>query len=160
VRTTSVLLLALLVTACGGSKSTSASSTQTASVSIPPNVTTTPTTGTETTVTLTKTSATAPNTTTGGTTGAVNARVPARFTIQPGGSVTPPTITVPAHFAVELTVSSSGPAHRITLRTTALSVPAHGQATTRINGLRAGSYALKVDGAPKALLVIGGSPGP
>jgi hypothetical protein len=85
--------------------------------------------------------------------------VPARFTIAADGSVTPATITIPAHLPVELIVVSDGQPHRITLRTT-FSVGAHGQAEKLIDGLKAGSYPLKVDGAAKAVLTIGGSPGP
>ncbi len=152
--------MALLAAGCGGSKSTSTRSTPTAPAA-QSTVTTTPS-RTTTTVTTKPTTTTAKTTTTA-TTGAVNARVPARFTISPSGTVSPPTITVPAHFAVELIVVSDGGAHRITLRTphpATLSVRAHGQASTLIRSLRTGSYPLQVDGVPKGALVIGGSPGP
>jgi hypothetical protein len=86
--------------------------------------------------------------------------VPARFTILASGSVTPPTITIPAHLPVELIVISNGQAHRIGLRSTKLSVQPHAQAEALIDGLKAGSYPLKVDGAPRAVLTIGGEPGP
>jgi hypothetical protein len=89
--------------------------------------------------------------------------VPARFTILSSGSVSPPTVTIPAHLPVELIVISNGGAHRITLRTphpTTLTVQAHGQAEKLIDGLPAGSYPLHVDGAAKAVLTIGGAPGP
>lgn len=140
---------------CGGSKSTSTASTSTASVTIPPITTPAPKTATQTTVTLTKT---APAKTT--TTGSINVRVPARFTILASGSVSPPTVTIPAHLPVELIVVSNGEAHRITLRTTTITVQAHAQAERLIDGLKAGRYPLKVDGAPKATLTIGGEPGP
>jgi hypothetical protein len=39
-------------------------------------------------------------------------------------------------------------------------VPAHGRAALLIGGLRAGTYAVEVDGHPKASLIIGGEPGP
>jgi hypothetical protein len=78
--------------------------------------------------------------------------------------VTPPTISVPAHFAVELTVvSRDGRAHQTVLRTIKpypLSVPAHGRASVRIPAPRLGQYALDVDGARRATLVIGAQPGP
>jgi hypothetical protein len=145
---------ALLAAGCSGSKSTSTTSTQTTPLPIPSISTTIPTTQTETTVTLTQT---ASSTT---TTGAINVRVPARFTIQPGGSVTPSTITIPAHLPVELIVVSNARAHRITLRSTSLTVAPHAQAEALIDGLRAGSYPLHIDGAARALLTIGGAPGP
>jgi hypothetical protein len=74
--------------------------------------------------------------------------------------VTPPTITIPAHLPVELIVVSNGAAHRIKLGTTTFTVNPHEQAEKLIDGLKAGSYPLQVDGAPKAVLTIGGEPGP
>jgi hypothetical protein len=153
---------ALALAGCGGSKSTSAASTSTASVTVPPITTTAPKTRTATTVTLTKTAPT-PKTTTKSktaTTGSINVRVPARFTILPTGSVTPPTVTIPADLPVELIVVSNGQPHHITLRATTLAVKGHAQAEALIDGLKPGSYPLKIDGVPKATLTIGGSPGP
>jgi len=40
------------------------------------------------------------------------------------------------------------------------SAAAHGHASLLIPGLRAGTYAIDVDGKPKAALIIGGEPGP
>ena len=150
---------------CGASKSTSASSTPTTRGTTPPLTTTGQTTGTQTTGTLIKTTPTPapPKTTATTTTGAINVRVPARFTVTAGGSVSPPVITIPAHLPVELVVVSTGGAHRITLeapRPATLAVRAHGQAEALIDGLRVGRYPLKVDGAAKATLTIGGAPGP
>jgi hypothetical protein len=39
-------------------------------------------------------------------------------------------------------------------------VPARGHASLLISGLRAGAYAIDIDGAPKGSLIIGGEPGP
>lgn len=158
-RTLAFLSGVLLLAGCGGAKSASTSSTPTTSLTIPPITTTRQTTGTKTTVTLTQTT-TATKTTATKTT-AVNARVPATFTVKPGGSVSPPTITVPAQFTVQLTViSGDGRPHRAVLHGRSLAVPAHGHASTLIRGLPAGSYPLQVDGARKGALTIGGSPGP
>jgi hypothetical protein len=154
VRGLAILLGALILAGCGGSTSASTSSSSTASPTTPPLSTTAPTTGPETTVTLTKT---APTPT---TTGAINVRVPARFTILASGSVSPPTIAIPAHLPVELIVVGDAHAHRIALRTTTFTIGAHEQAEKLIDGLRTGSYPLKVDGAPKAVLTIGANPGP
>ena len=153
-RRLAILLGAALVAGCGGSKSTSTSSTPTAPLSSPPLTTPTQTSATETSVTLTQT---APEKT---PTGAINVRVPARFTIAADGSVTPPTITIPAHLPVELIVVSKLQAHRVRLRTTTLTVPANRQAEALIDHLPVGSYPLFVDREPRALLVIGGAPGP
>ncbi|MBV9604060.1 MAG: hypothetical protein JO027_03070 [Solirubrobacterales bacterium] len=157
-RRLAILLGVALVAGCGGSKSTSASSTPTAPLSTPlsspPLTTPTQTSATETSVTLTQT---APEKT---PTGAINVRVPARFTIAADGSVTPPTITIPAHLPVELIVVSKLQAHRVRLRTTTLTVPANRQAEALIDHLPVGSYPLFVDREPRALLVIGGAPGP
>jgi hypothetical protein len=149
---------ALALAGCGGSKSTSTASTSTASVTVPPITTPAPTTAAQTTVTLTKTApATATKTT---ATGSINVRVPARFTILPNGSVTPPTVTIPAGLPVELIVVGDAHAHQITLRTTTFNVAPHQQAEKLVDGLKPGSYPLKVDGARKAMLTIGGNPGP
>jgi hypothetical protein len=96
--------------------------------------------------------------------GGPNERIVAQFTIRAGGSVTPRTITVPAHIPVILTlVSHDRRAHRVLLRAPGakpLAVPAHGQIDRRFNRLAAGTYALDVDGARRATLDIGGAPGP
>jgi hypothetical protein len=145
---------ALILASCGGSKTSSTASTPTASLTAPPITTTAQTTVTRTTATLTKTARTPAST------GAINVRVPARFTILASGSVTPPTVAIPAHLPVELIVVSNGQPHRITLRTTTLTVRPHARAEALIDGLRIGTYPLKVDGAPKAVLTIGANPGP
>ena len=41
-----------------------------------------------------------------------------------------------------------------------LIVPAGGRASTLIRGLRAGQYAIDIDGTPRGTLIIGGEPGP
>ncbi|HET6871258.1 MAG TPA: hypothetical protein VFH80_35425 [Solirubrobacteraceae bacterium] len=127
-------------------------------MTVPP-ITTTATTTARTTPPRTTTTSTT-KTTASASTGSTNVRVPARFMILASGSVTPPTITIPAHLPVELIVISNGQAHRIALGSTKLTVQPHAQAEALIDGLKAGSHPLKVDGAPKAVLTIGGEPGP
>ncbi|MDQ6821235.1 MAG: hypothetical protein ACR2L9_08045 [Solirubrobacteraceae bacterium] len=65
---------------------------------------------------------------------------------------------------IVLTVlSGDGRGHRVRLRSpggATLSVPAGGRASALIGGLRQGSYAIAVDGAPRGQLVIGVTPGP
>jgi hypothetical protein len=155
-----VLLGALAVAGCGGSKSTSTSLTTTTATTFPPLTTTGPATVTETTVTLTKTTTTTTKNTARSPTGAINVRVPARFTIAADGSVNPPTITIPAHLPVELIVIGNAQPHRIALRATTFAVGAHQQAEKLVDGLKTGSYPLEVDGVRKAVLTIGGEPGP
>ncbi len=121
-------------------------------------------------LTATGTPPTAPETTTNpgapATGGAppTDARLPATYTIRPGGSLNPPTITSPVNIPVQLTlVSGDGRSHRVVLRTPTphvLSVPTHGHATVLIRGLKLGHYALDVDGTARGALVIGGAPGP
>jgi hypothetical protein len=91
-------------------------------------------------------------------------RVPATFTIRAGGALEPPSVSVPALFAVALTaISGDGHAHIVLLRTPrsySLRVPARGRASILIPGLHAGQYVIDVDGAPRGALSIGGQPGP
>jgi hypothetical protein len=94
----------------------------------------------------------------------VNARVPASFEIRAGGQLSPASVSAPAFLALEISISSADSAsHQVVLGTPAphtLTVAAHGHASLRIPGLRAGTYAINVDGKPKAALIIGGEPGP
>jgi hypothetical protein len=91
-------------------------------------------------------------------------RVPASFTVTAGGRLVPSTITVPPFLAVELSiVASDGKPHRLLLRTTpphALRVGAGARAAVRIRGLRAGRYAVMLDGRRAGALVAGGEVGP
>ena len=91
-------------------------------------------------------------------------RVPATFVVRSGGKLNPPVVTVPAFLAVQFTVASGdGHTHSVVLKTPVLhtlAVPAHGHASLRIPGLRAGQYQIEVDGAVGGSLVIGGEPGP
>jgi hypothetical protein len=159
-----VLLLGTAV-GCGTSRSAAgstpettatATATQTALPTTGETATGTPPTGTETT-----TNPAAPQ-----TNGAppTNARLPATYTILRGGSLSPPTITVPAQIPVQVTViSGDGRSHRVLLRTPTtyvLAVPAHGRAGVLITGPKTGRYPLDVDGTARGLLVIGGAPGP
>jgi hypothetical protein len=59
--------------------------------------------------------------------------------------------------------STDSSAHQISLGTPtphSFRVPAHGHASLLVPGLRAGTYAVDVDGHPRASLIIGGEPGP
>ncbi len=96
--------------------------------------------------------------------GSINARVPADFHLTLDGRLLPGTISIPAFLAVALSVSSADVRpHTLLVRTPSphtLSLMPHGHASLRIAGLKAGSYAVQVDGRARATLVIGGEPGP
>lgn len=96
--------------------------------------------------------------------GATGVRLPATFVIRAGGRLDPPSVSSPASLPVDLTVvSGDGERHRVLLRTPVahgLTVPAHGQASVLLRGLRAGRYELEIDRVPSGALVIGGEPGP
>jgi hypothetical protein len=93
-------------------------------------------------------------------------RTPAVFVFAPSGRVSPPTITVPAFIAVDVTlVSRDGRAHELALKAAGrryrFRVAARRSATVRIPGLKAGTYPLSpVGGGPGATLVAGGEAGP
>jgi hypothetical protein len=171
------LLCALLLAACGGSShsSTGASTTRAAtsattsattsaatttaetSATTPQAINTGTATKTKTAVTLTRTSTpAAPPPVTG-------PRVPATFTILPKDVLSPPSISVPAGYRVEITFLSHGaPAtvlvltpHRVTLK-----VSAGGEASKVISGLPKGAYPIVIGGAARGSLVIGSAPGP
>lgn len=94
----------------------------------------------------------------------MNARVPASFEILAGGRLTPATVSAPAFLALQISVrSADSTAHQLALGTPrphSLTVAAHGHASVLIAGLRAGTYAVDVDGRPRGALLIGGEPGP
>lgn len=96
--------------------------------------------------------------------GSSNARVPATFTIH-ANRVSPASVSAPAFLAVRLTVvSGDGQSHAIAVKLAGeqrrLSVPAHGRASVLIPGLKAGDYGVEIDGKVRAMLLIGGEPGP
>jgi len=90
--------------------------------------------------------------------------LPARFTILAGDKLRPPAVYAPAHIPIELIiVSGDGRSHRVVLHTPrlrSLTVAPHGRAEKLIPALRAGTYALYVDGKARGALHIGGAPGP
>lgn len=156
-----VLIFALAACGCGGGRKTA---------SQPPQ---TPATTPSTPAATPSTAAGAPTTSTGTSPGARTEppsanggeepiRTPATYTFLRGGRVSPPTITVPAFIAVEITLASrDGRAHDLVLtagRAYRLHVAAGRRSTVRVPGLRAGTYRLV--GAPGATLVVGGEAGP
>ncbi len=155
-------LVAAPLSACGGSSHKQASTaTAGASTTTPSASTSTPaTTKTSSAPTGTRTATTPAET----TTAASGVHLPATFTVGAQGRLTPPSVTAPAGIPIALTViSADGKAHQIVLKSArrhTLSVPAGGRASTAINGLAAGQYAIQVDGTTRGTLVIGGRPGP
>ena len=95
------------------------------------------------------------------TAGASDVRIPAMFTIESGGKLSPPTVIAPAGVRIELTVvSSDGRAHRVVVGGEALTVPAGAPVSTTLSGLPRGPHVLVVDGVPRGALIVGGQPGP
>jgi hypothetical protein len=90
-------------------------------------------------------------------------RVPATFTITASG-LRPRVITVPPFLAVELAaIAADGHDHILVLATdppTTLTLQGGTSAGTRIRGLRAGRYAVTLDGRAAGALVAGGEVGP
>jgi hypothetical protein len=78
--------------------------------------------------------------------------------------VTPATVSAPAFLAVALAVvSADGRRHQVVVHTPSpysFTVAANARASVLIGGLRAGAYAVDVDGRQQGKLVIGGEPGP
>jgi hypothetical protein len=174
---------ALIAAGCGGSSPPGSASTATTA---PPATTGTgtaplahapePTTPTPTPTNPNTNAAPAPTTPGGTTPGATTpetqpggagdeqaVRVPATFTVR-GGKLTPATITVPPFLAVQVTVlAADGKAHTVLLRTPkpqTLQIAAGQRAGVRLAGLRAGRYAVELDGRGAGTLVAGGEGGP
>jgi hypothetical protein len=91
-------------------------------------------------------------------------RLPASFVVIARASLSPQSIAAPAGVTIALSVSSGdGHAHQVVVRTTpplVLAVAAGGRASRELSGLRAGRYAIEVDGAGAGTLVIGAQAGP
>jgi hypothetical protein len=160
-----VVLIALVLGGCGDGKKTASQPAQTSSTALAAP--------TATGSTSTTPASSTPATTTGAATGPSAAgggeepvRTPAVFVFGSGGRVSPPTITVPAFIAVDVTlVSRDGRAHELALeaagRRYRFRVAAGRSSTVRIPGLKAGTYPLSpVGGGPGVTLVAGGEAGP
>jgi hypothetical protein len=163
------LLFGLLLSACGSSTHSTSSSVLSGTTSSAPASTTTAATSTRTrtSATSTSTSTTAARTTTKKVTApppASGPRVPATYTIAAGGTLTPPTISIPAGYTVEITfVDHGGSTATATVRTpkpTVLDIPPGGESYALVSHLRKGTYPIEINGAERGSLVIGSSPGP
>lgn len=167
------MLATLALSACGGGSVGPATTNPTASApdaTAPPTDATQPGTGPVTTPTTTAPAQTQtqPQTQTPSDTSAAGGsqavRVPASFVVTQSGRLTPPTITVPPFLAVEISLrSADGKAHTLVVKTPTpqtLQVAAGARAQVRIGGLRAGSYAVLLDGRRAGALAVGGDAGP
>jgi hypothetical protein len=91
-------------------------------------------------------------------------RVPATFALSPVGGLTPNSVSAPAFLAVQVTVvSHDARRHSVVVRTPTsyrFTVAPHGRGGVLIRGQRAGQYPVVIDGRTRAMLMIGGEPGP
>jgi hypothetical protein len=99
------------------------------------------------------------------TSGADHVVLPATFTAEPGGKLSPATVSGPGSIPVLLTVvSGDGRAHQVIVRVPprprTLHVPAAGRASLRLENLPVGSFAIVLDGAVRGRLITGVNPGP
>jgi len=94
--------------------------------------------------------------------GSQRVRVPATFTLR-GGTLTPREVSIPAFLAVQVSVAAvDGRAHTVTIaadRAYRLVVPAGKRASILLPGQVPGRYAVR-SGAARAVLAVGGEPGP
>ena len=165
------MLLSLVINGCGGSNRPATASTTAPAAQSSPYAATSPSrqtataappaTTTTTATTTTSSAAASPHT---GTTGASNARLPASFVVTARGSLSPQSVSAPAGVTIALSVTSGdGRAHQVVVRTAppvALAVTAGGRALRELRGLKAGRYAIAVDGAGAGTLIIGVQAGP
>lgn len=91
-------------------------------------------------------------------------RVPAAFKVLGGGELTPRAVTVPPFLAVEVSVANPDSAQHVvvvkTPRPQTLRLPGGASRAVRMPGLRAGTYAITLDGRPAGQLIVGGEVGP
>jgi hypothetical protein len=164
------VLTAVALAGCGGGSvgggTTTPPTASAPDAKAPPTDATQPGTGPVTTQTMaptqTHTPVPAPSPSPAG--GSRNVRIPASFVAAPGGRLAPARITVPPFLAVEVSLQSAdGKPHRLVLQTPTprtLAVGAGRRAAVRIAGLRAGRYAVLLDGRRAGALVVGGDGGP
>jgi len=91
-------------------------------------------------------------------------RIPASFTIQHGGPLTPAVISVPTGVTIELQVRNLD-SHGHSIRVDApaartVSVSPGASASASVTGLANGSYRVLEDGRAGVRIVVGSQPGP
>jgi hypothetical protein len=170
------LLTPLVLAACGGSSHSSASSASTAAKSTPSSSTsTTSTLSAASSSTSLTTSTTRPpevprsrnrrrNFSPHPVAPASGVRIPASFTIQPGGVLNPTLISVPKGVAIALQVRNRDNrmfAVRVdTPHAHTLVVSPGSSASSAVTGLSGGSYRLLLNGRAAGRIVVGSQPGP
>jgi hypothetical protein len=166
------LLCALALAGCGGSSHSSTtavtrSETQQASIAVS-------TTNSSTTAQTANTTTSAATTTTSASTThthtpvapppAAGPRVPATFTVLSTGALSPPTVSVPVGYVVQVTFIDHGSAtaHAIvhTPRPLDIVAPPGGDGFLLVSRLPKGTYAIDINGKMRGALVIGSAPGP
>ena len=157
-------LLALLVAAalvgCGDDETTSSPSPTPEATAVATEEPTPAPTATET-PSPTATEQPAPEEQEGGAGDEEAARVPARFTVGPGG-IDPPQVALPAFLAIELIVDNRLERPIIVRLEGAepITVAPGSEARERLDGRRPGRYVVNFLGVGQALLVTGAEPGP
>jgi hypothetical protein len=168
--------LAAVVAGCGGDGGATAGGQPTSGPAPASDASTVPTTTTPASTTPTATTGvpaggteaegeTAPEDQPGGGGDEEAIRVPATFVIE-GAKVTPLAVAVPPFLPIELTVTAKdGRPHDVTVRgvpSLTVRLAAGGTASRRIGGLKAGEYAIVVDGRDSgSVLRVGATePGP
>ena len=161
--------MALLLAACGGSSpagttAVTHSLTQRESITVSSSVYSHSVTISTTHTTTSSSVATTHTHTPVAPPAASGPRVPATYTIGSSGSLTPPQISIPAGYRVQLTFIDNGSAAASVVVMTPhplhLTAPAGGDASTILSGLKKGSYTVTVNGTVRGSLAIGSSPGP
>jgi hypothetical protein len=162
-----LIVLLLTLAACGGEDTAGSEPTATS----PPTASATPDGTASATATATATATASPSATPGGEDqpggggDEAEARVPVAVTVGPDGTVSPPTVAVPAFLALELQVRNrTGGAVTVTWNASepagSFRVAAGATSARRVAGVRKGSYPLAVEGAGTATVISGTEPGP
>jgi hypothetical protein len=172
------LLMPLVLAACGGSSHSSTSSASTAAQSTPSSSSSSSTASTQSPAsssTSLTTSTTRPpevprsreghrNRSPHPVAPASGVRIPASFTIQHGGALTPTVISVPKGVTIELQVKDLD-SHGHSIRVDVPAAPTVGvspgaSASAAVTGLANGSHRVLEDGHPAATILVGTQGGP
>jgi hypothetical protein len=165
------LVLGLVLGGCGSSSHAVSSqnlpATSTAPPASAPATTTTAPAQTTTTTTSTTTSSSTAHHKPANVTApppAAGPHVPATYTIGATGTLTPPTISVPVGYTVQVTFIDHGSAKDTTVVHTPkplqLMVAPGGDSFVLASRLPRGTYTIDVNGTARGSLVIGSAPGP
>jgi hypothetical protein len=127
--------------------------TATAPAAPPEEIVTVPETAPPETVTAPAPTPTSPEEAPGGAGDEEGIRVPARFVVQPGGSLSPDGAQVPAFLGVAVTVANEdSAAHRLEVGGQSAEVPAGRSATVTVPGRGPGEVPILIDGEQAGIL--------